>query len=281
MVFSNAPPQRGVCILYTFVLLLSMKKLSIYTLLFTTLLFSFSCKKVSNNKLDGKWELSSATISSTYSSPLETSSQNFVFMNKIAQSTIINNGITVLQSFPYNEQLTFDRKSGKYFREINYTSTDTTYTTVSNPDNEPQEINVMQVGYSQYSISEIGTFSVTGNSGDVKKNSQLVMISTEERILFNIKRDFFPMLSDGNYSSVSMDIIGWTDANEELLTNQDFEAKTKGNSSEGTIYFVEGLKGGVMEMKSNTNLQTISFSGDTITTVKDQKLIYLKHRNFQ
>jgi hypothetical protein len=282
MVFSNAPPQRGVCILYTFVLLKIMNRfLFNIALLLIVLVFAFSCKKVSNNKLDGKWELSSAIINSSNTGPGDSFAENFTLNNSLAKTTLNTNGNTIFSEFPYSQFLTFDRKSGKYFKEINFTFTDTIYTTAYNTENEPQELKIMQVIVSKNLIVENGTFSVTGNSGDIKRNSQLVMIINEEKNVLNISQIIYPEIAENVFATEAMDATGWVDVNGKSFSSEKFESLTRGTSSEGIIFFVEGLKGGIMELKSNTNFQTTSFSGEVTTAVKEQKLIYAKHRNFQ
>jgi hypothetical protein len=251
-------------------------------LLLIVLVFAFSCKKVSNNKLDGKWELSSATITSqqiTGETINNSQSSSFVFANEQANSTIATNGISSQHVYPFKETMTFDRKSGKYFRDRNYSISDTSFIIAFN-SNDPEEKELMQIVKSDYAISESGIFSITGNTGEVKKNSQLVMILQDEKTFLSITRSYYLKISGGNYLPTEFDIAGWSDDNGELSGNQQKESKTSGVSSEGTIFTVEGLKGGIMEILSSSTQETVDFSGNKITISKTQRLIYSKYRSF-
>ena len=141
-----------------------------------------SCKTVSPRKLDGDWTVTSGSGSMTYTEDGVTSSLTKSY-NGTAMTTTYNGEVDINDM---TISYTFDKKAGTYTRtetatntisqEVNYF----TYTPASNGN--PGQYN----GNNYYDRKDVevsttvekGTFTITGGTGDIEKNTQIVFLPT-------------------------------------------------------------------------------------------------------
>lgn len=143
-----------------------------------------SCSKVATNgSLDGSWAALDGTLSSsmsqTESSSNYTSNQNLTFDGTTMKGTQVTvyagQTFTSNLSYPFELNMSFDKKAGTYTRDVVSTSTNTGQTESMYSANNEYEEDVNVTSVDQTTESESGTFQLAGGNGEVEKSSILLL----------------------------------------------------------------------------------------------------------
>lgn len=219
-----------------------------------------SCNKtVTPRKLDGEWTVTagSGTSSNTYNNTLQTST--FTYDGKNITST---NGAQVSIA-PLTISYTFDKENGTYKKVTTQTTTDTnlglTYYTKTSSGTYINAGNIDQKDIEVSTTTEEGTFTITGGTGEIEKNTQIVFLptsttsnSTHTYTYFNgsvavtdLSSKYINDYSAGSYSYTLI-------PSSKVSTSTD-----TGVTTTGEVLTVTSLKSGVMEVVSkNTSNYT-------------------------
>lgn len=168
-----------------------MKKLTSITgmLLLAAVVLSTSCSKVtSEKKLDGKWNLTAGTYSSTQTEDTDiyttTSTYDAATSTWVITSIYSPNGVATPASISSSNQTveyTFDKKAGTYIKVTASTDLDTNSVSYYNIDTTYQGSYDRQ-NTSVETTTETGTFTLTGGTGEIETNSQIVLLATGTEI---------------------------------------------------------------------------------------------------
>jgi hypothetical protein len=222
---------------------------------------STSCKTVSPRKLDGNWTVTSGSGSFTHTENGDTYSYTQSY-NGSAMTYSFNGDVEIDDM---TISYTFDKKAGTYTR------TETGKNTTSEQFNyyiKTPAYNGFPATYdgnnyydrkdvSEYTEIEKGTFTITGGTGDIEKNSQIVFLPTSTSketkhtfsyfdqnndIVNDLSNSWKPIYNNGNQTTY------------ELLPTKSTNLKSDdGKSISGTIMTVTSLKKGIMEVTLNTS----------------------------
>jgi hypothetical protein len=232
-----------------------------------------SCKKVSNGKLDGEWELTSGTIVDSYTqsgSTTEKRVRTTTYTGTNRNDVDVINGVTQPSSAPtpFTKSLTFDKKSGTYTEVRVSTSEYVDFTTAINSSGDTKDLDVKITNVSTITIT--GIFSITGNTGDIKKNSQFILREGDYKSTYTRTYAYY----DGN---TVFNVSGWKD----YYTEASLPATKSGNEEykykgvEGVVYTVEDLKGEEMNISSHRHYE-YSYGTTTYNNETNEKLTFKK-----
>jgi hypothetical protein len=208
-----------------------------------------SCKKVSNGKLDGEWELTSGSETETYTETgPENSSRKYTttYDGKTRTVVSITDGVTqpAGPTTPYTMNLIFDKKAGTYqMKSTSSYKDDYEVSAVNSTTGEEKEFIVKD--NVTYNSVEDGIFSITGGSGDIKKNSQIFLRSGGYKSDWTRTYTYY----DGN---TIINPSGWKNRwnNETLPATKTGTDQSKGVSNSGYVLNVDELKGGEMKISA-------------------------------
>jgi hypothetical protein len=243
-------------------------------LVFTATFVSIqSCKKVTLKKIEGDWEMSKG---------VEKKSSTGVSGN-VYEETVTYDGTTqtitqtldgVLQlpaneALPFTMSIKFNKKSGTYEKVIVHskTLTNSTVYTFKKSDSGFYDFKTLeQKAEQKYTITEKGIFTVTGGSGEIKKNSQLVLRATSNHQI--LTQNFF--YYDGEIAILTSDRFMYSYQNPnnviELPVSETSTQNSTGTTSEGIIYDVKELRQGVLEISSkDEETKTVGISTTKVT----------------
>jgi hypothetical protein len=254
-----------------------MKKniLKISSALLLSVFVLTSCNKtVTPKKLDGEWSVTggSHSYSSSYNGNTYSSSSTF---DGTTVTTTEDGDIT---KSPMSISYTFDKKAGTYKKVTTETSTDTYldidyYTMVgTTPTLGSMSLDKKIVEVS--TSTEEGTFTITGGTGDIEKNTQIVLVETSSSSVSTKTYSYFNgatavSVSDKYELSYNTGLPVAT----LLPTSKTSTYSDSGDSSYGEILTVVSLKKGVMEVtekQANTSVSgatTESYSSDVKWTL--------------
>ena len=250
-----------------------MKKsfLKISSALMIGALVLVSCNKtVTSRKLDGEWTVTagSGTTTSNYSSSNTISVSTFTYDGK---NVTQNSGALVTIS-PLTISYTFDKENGTYKKVETYTSTESdqmsyytknssgTYSYGGSLDRKDVEVST---------VTEEGTFTITGGTGEIEKNTQIVFLPTSTLSNSTHTYSYYTgtvavtdlsgkYVSDYSSGSNSYSLIPSTKVSSTTNT---------GVTTVGEILTVTSLKGGVMEVVSkNTSNETSGASSSSYSS---------------
>lgn len=219
-----------------------------------------SCHRtVTRKKLDGKWKLTS--LNTTYTSDGYT-------------STTTGDGTTVthtsngeISTSTLKSNFTFDKKAGTFemvqVTNESQTQTVTVYTKSGNsyyPAGYYEQTDVQDE-----TNTEKGTYTITGGTGEIEKNSQIVLITTSSSSVTNHTYSYVDAFDDA--------VTDFSDKYIQVYTNGDFtyvamaSTGTTTNTTTGTnldqmVWTATGLKKGVLDIEY-TNNET---SGSDVST---------------
>jgi hypothetical protein len=225
-----------------------------------------SCKKVSNGKLDGEWAMSSGQV-------IETSPKND---NTIETKTYTYDGVKVTEvktptpagyvapaARLYSMTLAFDKEKGTYTQIIKSASDENEkqVNTVKKDQsgNLIEPLKLTETIVTEYTFTKTGVFSITGGSGDIKKNSQILLreggMNTLIESTYTYKDGSNIVAASGRY---------YTNSGEPLKTTETYTTNTTGESYQGVVYTVDELAGGVMKISAQES-KTVVNDGTTKT----------------
>jgi hypothetical protein len=216
-----------------------------------------SCHKtVTPRKLDGEWTVTAASgteknTNSDINGDNSSTIYSFNGSTMTMTSTNIYPGIptvTETTTVPMTISYSFDKKAGTY-----------TITTVSTNTYNDQpnyyKLNPLTSDYDQagvldskvvyvYTSIEKGTFTISGGTGDIEKNTQIVLLKTSENTQSTSTYSYYekgtskPASLTGKYTQ-SGDALPTSETEND---NHDFKSST------GDVLTVTSLKKGVMEV---------------------------------
>lgn len=230
-----------------------------------------SCsKKVSSRKLDGDWKVTSGegTMSTPFSS-LQISS-TYSFNGSVETVTTGSTSSSSNVSMSYS----FDKKNGTYTKTTISTQVDTntavyySASTTSNYNTYEGELNAITTTTSTQ--VENGTYTITGGTGDIKSNSQIVFVETSNTNTTNLSIAYYDGVTAFNVSNYYAQSTGTT----KLVTSSTATSSGTKDSSDGTVVNVESIKKGEMTIKINTS--STSTSNSVTTTNTDERTFVLE-----
>ncbi|MDQ3190141.1 MAG: hypothetical protein M3Q58_00955 [Bacteroidota bacterium] len=232
-----------------------------------------SCKKtVTPKKLDGEWKMTSGKVVDTYvDNDANIYVETTTYSGETRSTVETENGIpeAAEPATPYTMTISFDKKAGTYEQVVvstySYTDNIDTYKKDAN-GMETDQLNVDQKTVRVSTTTEKGVFTITGGTGEIEKNSQFVLRANDSESNVTYTYTYFDgataVSPTGRYTR-----DGWFGSEEELkATKSEIIVETGHNSFEGTIYTVDELKKGVMDVSgSYSSTRTV---GATTTTDK-------------
>ena len=220
-----------------------------------------SCKTVSPRKLDGDWTITSGSGSMTDTEDGVTNSSTLSYNGSVMTSTqdgeVNSNDVTIAY--------TFDKKAGTYSQ-----TTTSTYSNKSNVDYYSLTAATLYTPAYYTSTGSLfkktvtvstsiekGTFTITGGTGDIEKNSQIVFLPTSSS---EASTSTFSYFNDQNvavtdlankYQPVYSNNNNGMTTYELLPTKSTVSSSDVMKSTTGDIMTVTSLKKGIMEVTSN------------------------------
>ncbi|MDB0011256.1 hypothetical protein N9E20_00455 [Crocinitomicaceae bacterium] len=203
-----------------------------------------SCsKKVSSRKLDGDWTVSSGEgsfvdkengISLTTSISFDGS--------KVTTVDYLGEIDTEDQTMSYS----FDKKEGTYTQTITNTSYDTNTVSYYSYDLDEYyyEGELERTRIRKETVVISGTFTLTGGTGDIKKNSQIVLAETSRTTTTNNSYKYFDGITQvSNYIGLYVESSDWFSSEYDAMTSSSSETTTEtGTSMYAEILNVESSK---------------------------------------
>ncbi|MBI1836104.1 MAG: hypothetical protein HYR91_02440 [Flavobacteriia bacterium] len=220
-----------------------------------------SCHKtVTKRKLDGEWTLTSGTSSSSYTNNGITTTSSSTYTE--TEKTTVTGSATTISD--YSRTFKFDKKAGTY------TLTTVTTSTSSNevpyylqgsyfPDGTMDKKDVKVSTY-----TENGTFTITGGTGEIEKNSQIVMLATGSTNNESHTYTYFepgtstPANTSGRYTTAM--------STTPFSTSSTATSTTTEANSYGSVITVKSLKKGKMEIEMTDTYTETSGSSTTSST---------------
>ncbi len=177
-----------------------MKNLLNSTMAFAVLAFAItSCKKgdITSKRLDGTWKLTSGSLtqvetSSGGSSSTTTTNKVYDGANEKVTVTIVPTptfGNPAVKTNPYTEEYTFDRGEDSFTAKVLSTSVstyqNTYYTTPTCDWNSGALYTVTETETTNSTAT--GNFTIMGSTGDIEKNSRMVLEHTKHEDVVTTK----------------------------------------------------------------------------------------------
>lgn len=260
--------------------------------LFLGLVFAISCKKVSDNKLNGEWDIvsGSSTTSSTNSGGTSETSLTFdgVTMSgttKYSPATPnpANQPTNTPIEIPTKISFKFDKKTSKYTKtttqKTNSKTTISYYTAVSNGYVSGGFVERRSEIYT--TIVEEGIYRITGGTGDVKKNSQIMLIPSNIVSTSNYTYSYYNIDTETSadisqkYKQIISGLVTKYEALSESLTESSTSTTTTEKNNKGVIWTVNDLKKGSMDISYSTT-QSTSVSGSSVGTTTNKETVSYK-----
>lgn len=261
--------------------------------LFTLFLFT-SCKKVSDNKLNGEWSVVSGAInilSSNSGGTTETATtfdgvtQKGTVKYTPETPTVANQPTTTTIELPTTISFKFDKKTNKYTKTTVQKTTSKNsisyYVPVSSGTGyisggfieRRSEINTTTV--------EDGIYRITGGTGDVKKNSQIMLIAGSLVAESDYTYTYYNSATDtpaditNKYKQTISGLVTKYDLLSANLSESYTSTTTTEKNNQAIIWTVNDLKKGSMDISYSTT-QSTSISGSTSGTTTNTELVSYK-----
>ncbi len=206
-----------------------------------------SCHKtVTRKKLDGKWKMTSATITSTNNSTSTTTTSDGTTM-----TTNDNGDISTSTS---TTNYTFDKKEGTFetIQVSNETQTNTVmyYTKTGSSYS-------LAGGYEQTDVRDItdtekGTYTITGGTGEIEKNSQIVLITTSNSNVINHKYSYTDIYDDAvtDFSGKYLQVyVNGTATYVAMAATGTTTNSTTGTNLDQMVWTATSLKKGKLDIE--------------------------------
>lgn len=239
---------------------ITIAKLAAVAVVAATLITSCN-KTVTPRKLDGEWDVtagsSSSSTSYTNDGVTTTYSSSMSYDGSVESHSQTSGGVTVTTEVEITRAYTFDKKSGEYTSNI--VSTDEEYSTSTYQVYDDAEGNYdwMNIKYVDQVTSRTSTedasgfFTITGDAGDeIEKNSQIVF---QERSRTETYDDTYTYYNSGTETAASVSgkyMYDWNTGNYiPFPTSKSGSEIYSGEQSEATIWNITELKGGEMTVE--------------------------------
>ncbi len=225
-----------------------------------------SCKKVSPRKLDGDWKMTSGVVKTTeinedgevrnttrtYNGEKETITRTFSFGTPFYSDPAPTT---------FNMSYNFDKKAGVYTQVVvkveEYTSSYEETFRLDENNNRIDFLDVARKTTEELKSTYTGDFSITGGNGDVKKNSQFILRQNNENYVSNKTFKYYDN-SNKEVVAAGRYYAGQGNKPESLKTTDTETSSITGNTSVGTVFTVDELKKGVMEISATEMEKTVS-----------------------
>lgn len=240
-----------------------MKKLKRTAIIIAALAFLAptiqSCKKVSPKKLDGEWEMTKGTIK-TSSMDSDNVYDTYTYTYNGTTESVVRNYANVWSGYKdpdpkkFKMSITFDKKAGTYTQTITRESEKiedfgTSYKLDNGTEVDQQDLDVKIT--SETKTVHTGVFTITGGTGDIKKNSQFVLRENDRNTDYKSTFQYFTK-QGAPISAADRYKMNYGTNKHELLKTSEINTETiKGKNYIGVVYTVDELKGGVMEISAS------------------------------
>ncbi len=158
---------------------MKIKQITQISLCILVTLVLSSCKKISDRKLNGEWTATTGTISEESIDDSGADIKSIVFDGSNNTQTRTYLGNTTTEVSAYSEKLTFDKKKGTFTKVITEAKTNlndiTDYSTIYDANGTSLGLASIVRTTSNSTSTITGIYSITGGSGDIKKNSEIVL----------------------------------------------------------------------------------------------------------
>lgn len=204
-----------------------------------------SCsKKVSSRKLDGDWTVSSGEGSFVDNENGISLTTSISFDgSKVTTVDYLGEIDTEDQTMSYS----FDKKEGTYTQTLTYTSYDTntvSYYSYDGAFDYTYEGELQRNRIRKETEVITGTFTITGGTGEIKKNSQIVLSMTASTTSTNDSFQYFDGLTQvTNYTGLYVESSDFFSSSYDAMTSSSTETTTgTGTSMYAEILNVESSK---------------------------------------
>lgn len=250
-----------------------MKKsiIKITTILLLSVVGLTSCHKtVTKRKLDGEWTLTSGSSTSSNTNNGVTTTSTITYTDSKATTTSGGESKTI----DHTMSLTFDKKAGTYTMVKVSTTTETnTVVYFEQGSFMPYTMDQKDVAVTTY--TENGTFTITGGTGEIEKNTQIVLLPTGTTTNTVHTYTYY---EDGTSTAVSPTgkYTTYGGSKQYPTTETNTETTTETNSN-GAVLTVTSLKKGVMDVEMNTTntevagAETTSYTNNNSYTFTEKK----------
>lgn len=239
-----------------------MKKsiIKITTVLLLSVVALTSCHKtVTKRKLDGEWTLTSGTSTSSYTNTSGTTSTSTTTYTD-TKKTYVSGSTTTVSDF--TKSYKFDKKAGTYTITTVSTTTSSSVVPYYSDGSYFPDGTMDKKDVKVSTVTENGTFTITGGTGDIEKNTQIVLLATGSTTNETHTYSYF---EPGTSTSANT-----TGRYTTAMSTTPFSTSSTGTSttteknSFGDVITVKSLKKGEMEIEmNNTYTET---EGSTTTT---------------
>jgi hypothetical protein len=234
-----------------------------------------SCKKVSNGKLNGEWDLTSGTeirtTTENTAAGINTDVRTTVLDGKLTTSTRVFNGTPSGEpSQPYTSSYSFDKKNGTYVQtETTTEETEFTNRSAVNPEGVNKIIERKRTR--TITTRSSGTFSITGNTGDIKRNSQIILLSG------STKQEWLDVFTYRE-NDVVFNPANWkeSDGSTPLSASMPGESEYTASRTYGQVFNVDELKGADMTISTKDSEEFQNFGGLKTVRVWENTYNYKK-----
>ncbi len=213
-----------------------------------------SCHKtVTPRKLDGDWTLTSSTNTSisTYTS------------GTVSTTTTVNDGSNTVEtsdgdtlSYASSSTFSFDKKAGTFVQVVNEsrpTTTTVTYYNKIGSDYYPVGTYTQKDNPSAVS-TEYGTFTITGGTGDIEKNTQIALITNSYTGVITHNYTYFDgSVQVTDFSNKYIETYNSNNQYEAMKSTVTRNGSSTGVNIDFTVLTVTELKKGVMDLKWERN----------------------------
>lgn len=248
-------------------------------LLLGSVLFGTSCSKVTTEKkLDGKWTITAGTATSSYETEnykrdTEGTYDGSEWEYETTESYTGGTSTVTTSDDEVTYEYTFDKKNGTYiFVETRTTSGDTTrygasYYLTGADSVANGQFNRITSG--TYTRTTEGTFSLTGGTGEIEANSQLVMMATKYTENSTLAHSYV----DASTGAVIPSITSYyyvagddEDVKSLILATESEEETGSYQMSTANVYTIESTEKKTMTVKTFNN-----FTDETVGNVEERK----------
>ena len=210
-----------------------------------------SCKKtVTPKKLDGEWDVTAGTGTSSYDEPGYSSTTTSTYDGAILTSTTTSSGTSYTSKQDKTINHVFDKKAGTFTTTTVVKSSSQKNPTQVYPDNTCSFMNGEDAEYvttTEATYVDNGIFSVSGGSGEIEKNTRVVFQPTGSNN--NTKYTYAYFTPAGAALNVSGKFTYDGSSCVAVKTTETIATSSVGTSSYGSVWTVESLKKGEMVVK--------------------------------
>jgi len=240
-----------------------------------------SCKKgdITSKRLDGTWKLSSGTTkrvsTNTNASGVATTttSDNVYDGTTRKVTTTQGSAAAVVSTTPYTEEYTFDKSNDTYTLKTTYTSTYTYtgyyYTTATCDWNSAGDYDVTETTTTNQTTS--GSFTILGSTGDIEKNSRLMLEFTKSDETETTK---YTYKNNGADVTVQLYTSSGSSCKAADVTKTVTSSSTSSLGSTPMIWTVKAMDSSEMTVDVADSYTDNSASGGSNTSTTTGEIVY-------